>query len=186
MPARLKTEFAAKVRPALQKRLGVANLHALPRLQKITVSCGVGKAKENKKYMETAVEILGRITGQKAVVTKARTAVAQFKVREGMPVGAKVTLRGARAWEFLDRLISVVIPRIRDFRGLPRAFDGRGNYSMGLAEQSVFPELDGELVESPQGMNITLSFSGGSDEASAAFLEELHFPFRRPEEARHG
>lgn len=182
---RLKDLYQSTVRQALSKRLGIANPHALPRLQKITVSCGVGKAKENKKYMETAVEILGRITGQKAVVTLAKTAVAQFKVREGMPVGAKVTLRGARAWEFLDRLISVVIPRIRDFRGLPRGFDGHGNYNMGLAEQSVFPEVDGELVESPQGMNITMTFTGGSDEGSAALLEELHFPFRR-EEARRG
>jgi large subunit ribosomal protein L5 len=183
---RLRELFKKEVRPALAKSLGVSNLHALPTLEKITVSCGVGKAKENKKHMENAVEILGRITGQKAIVTKSKTAVAQFHLREGMPIGCKVTLRGARAWEFLDRLISVVIPRIRDFRGLPRTFDGRGNYSMGLAEQTVFPEVDGELIESPQGMNITMTIRGGDDKASAAFLEAFHFPFRRPEEARHG
>jgi large subunit ribosomal protein L5 len=184
--ARLREIYRTQARPALAKRLGTDNPHALPSLEKITVSCGVGKAKENKKHMETAVAILTRITGQKPVVTNAKTAVAQFKVREGMAVGCKVTLRGARAWEFLDRLIQVVIPRIRDFRGLPRVFDGRGGYSMGLSEQSVFPELDGELVESPQGMNIALTIRGGSDDASAAFLEELHFPFRREEAVRHG
>ena len=184
--ARLRELYHKQVLPALAKRLGTNNALALPALQKITISCGVGKAKENKKYLETAVDILGRISGQKAVVTKSKTAVAQFKLREDMPIGAKVTLRGARAWEFLDRLIHVVIPRIRDFRGLPKKFDGRGNYSMGLSEQSVFPEVDGELVESPQGMNITMTIRGGSDAGSAAFLEELHFPFRREEDARHG
>ena len=184
--SRLRELFAKEVRPALAKRLGITNVNAIPALQKITVSCGVGKAKENKKFMETAVEILTRITGQKAVVTLSKTSVAQFKLRENMPIGAKVTLRGPRAWEFLDRLISVVIPRIRDFRGLSRTFDGHGNYSMGLAEQTVFPEVDGELIESPQGMNITMTFRGGSDAHSAAFLEAFHFPFRRPEEARHG
>lgn len=184
--ARLREVYKSKVVPALSKRLGASNPLALPALQKITVSCGVGKAKENKKYLETAVDILGRITGQKAVITKSKVAVAQFKLREDMAIGCKVTLRGARAWEFLDRLIHVVIPRIRDFRGLSKKFDGRGNYSMGLAEQSVFPEVDGELVESPQGMNITMTFRGDSDAGSAAFLEGLHFPFRRAEEARHG
>jgi large subunit ribosomal protein L5 len=183
---RLRELFRTEVRPALSKGLGVSNVHALPALEKITISMGVGKAKENKKHMENAVAILERISGQKAVVTKSKTAVAQFHLREGMPIGCKVTLRGTRAWEFLDRLISVVIPRIRDFRGLPRTFDGHGNYSMGLAEQTVFPEVDGELIESPQGMNITMTFRGGDDKKSAAFLEAFHFPFRRPEEARHG
>lgn len=182
----LRNEYRTRIRPALAKRLGLDNVHALPDLQKITVSCGVGKAKENKKHLEVAVDILGRITGQKAVVTKARNAVANFKVREDMPIGCKVTLRGDRAWEFLERLIHVVIPRIRDFRGLDRKFDGRGNYSMGLAEQNVFPELEADLLESPQGMNITMTIRGGSDEASAAFLEELRFPFRREEDERRG
>jgi large subunit ribosomal protein L5 len=183
---RLRDDYKSRVRPALSKRLGIGNAHALPDLEKITVSCGVGKAKENKKHLDVAVDILGRITGQKAVTTKAKQAVANFKVREDMPIGAKVTLRGARAWDFLERMIHVVIPRIRDFRGLPKKFDGRGNYSMGLAEQSVFPEVEGELTESPQGMNITMTISGGSDESSAAFLEELRWPFRREEDERHG
>jgi large subunit ribosomal protein L5 len=184
--ARLREVYRKDVRPALAKRLGVSNPNALPTLDKITVSMGVGKAKENKKHMENAVAILARITGQKAVVTKSKVAVAQFHLREGMPVGCKVTLRGTRAWEFLDRLITVVIPRIRDFRGLPRTFDGHGNYSMGLAEQTVFPEVDGELIESPQGMNITMTFRRATDQGSAAFLEAFHFPFQRPEDARHG
>jgi large subunit ribosomal protein L5 len=183
---RLRDDYRTRVRPALSKRLGIQNVNALPDLRKITISCGVGKAKENKKHLEVAVDILGRISGQKAVTTVAKNAVANFKLREGMPIGAKVTLRGERAWEFLERLIHVVIPRIRDFRGLNKKFDGRGNYSMGLAEQSVFPEIEGELTESPQGMNITMTISGGSDEASAAFLEELRFPFRREEDERHG
>lgn len=184
--ARLKDLFRSEIRPALAERLGIKNVNAVPALEKITVSCGVGKAKENKKHMENAVAILSRITGQKALVTKSKAAVAQFHLREDMAIGCKVTLRGTRAWEFLDRLISVVIPRIRDFRGLPKTFDGRGNYSMGLAEQTVFPEVDGELTESPQGMNITMTFRKATDAGAAAFLEALHFPFRRPEEARHG
>jgi large subunit ribosomal protein L5 len=179
--ARLQQLYDTQVRDRLQKRLGIQNRHAIPNLRKITVSCGVGKAKDNKKYLETATEILTRITGQKAVVTRSKTSIAQFKLREGMPIGAKVTLRGARAWEFLDRLIAVVIPRIRDFRGLKRSFDGHGNYNMGLAEQSVFPEVDADLLESPQGMNIAITISGDNDGASAAFLEEFQFPFRREE-----
>jgi large subunit ribosomal protein L5 len=170
-----------EVREKLKKRLGISNDLALPRLRKITLSCGVGKAKDNKKYLENAVEILTRVAGQRAVVTKARVSIAQFKLREGMKVGTKVTLRGVRAYEFLDRLISVVIPRIRDFRGLRPNFDGRGNFNMGLAEQSVFPEIDSDLLDSPQGMNIAITISGGSDEGSRALLEEFGFPFRREE-----
>ena len=181
MPARLREHYRTHVRAALAKRLGASNALALPRLVKVTVSCGVGKAKENKKALETAVNILTRITGQKAVATLSKKSVAQFKLREGMPIGAMVTLRGDRAYEFLDRLINVVIPRIRDFRGLPRRLDGRGNYNMGLAEQTVFPEVDGELVDTPQGMNIAICMTGGSDDASAALLEEFSFPFRREE-----
>jgi large subunit ribosomal protein L5 len=179
--ARLRKLYDSEIRARLQERLGIENRHALPQLRKITVSCGVGKAKDNKKFLEIATEILTRITGQKAVVTRSRVSIAQFKLREDMPIGAKVTLRGDRAWEFFDRLIAVVIPRIRDFRGLKRSFDGHGNYNMGLGEQSVFPEVDNELLESPQGMNIAITISGDSDEASAAFLEEFHFPFRREE-----
>jgi large subunit ribosomal protein L5 len=184
--ARLRDQYYKNVRGRLQERLHLPNAMAVPRLQKITVSCGVGKGKENKKLFEYATNILTRITGQKSIVTKAKKSVAQFKLREGMNIGAMVTLRGARAYEFLDRLIQVVIPRIRDFRGLSRKFDGRGNYNMGLAEQSVFPEVDGELLEQPQGMNISISISGGSDERSLALLEEFNFPFRPAQEAKVG
>jgi large subunit ribosomal protein L5 len=154
---------------------------ALPRLEKITLSCGVGRAKDNKKVLQDAVEILTRVAGQRAVATKAKRPIAQFKLRAGMPIGAMVTLRGDRAYEFLDRLISVVIPRIRDFRGLPRKADHDGNYNMGIAEQSVFPEVGTDLLESPQGMNIAITIKNGRDGAGEALLEEFRFPFRRDE-----
>jgi len=179
--ARLRTLYEEKVKPALREKLGTQNEMALPRLEKITVSCGVGAAKDNKKLLQNTVEILTRITGQKAVVTLARKPIAQFKLREGMPVGAMVTLRGERAWEFLDRLISVVIPRIRDFRGLRRRFDHHGNYNMGIAEQSVFPEVSTELLEFTQGMNIAITIRNGSNGAGEALLEGFGFPFRREE-----
>ena len=142
----------------------------------------MGKAKDNKKLLQDAVEIVTRVTGQKTVVTKARRPIAQFKLREGMPVGCMVTLRGDRAFEFLDRLISVVIPRIRDFRGLPRRADGQGNYNMGIVEQSVFPEIGTDLLESPQGMNIAITIRNGANGAGMALLEAYSFPFRREEE----
>ena len=180
--ARLRTMYESEVKPKLKERLGLENEMALPRLEKITLSCGVGGAKDNKKLLQDALEILTKITGQKAVVTKARRPIAQFKLREGMPVGAIVTLRGDLAYEFLDRLISVVIPRIRDFRGLPRKVDGQGNYNMGIAEQSVFPELGTDLLETPQGMNIAITIRNGGSGAGLALLEEFDFPFRREEE----
>ena len=179
---RLRTMYQTDVKAKLKERLGLDNEMALPRLEKITVSCGVGKAKDNKKLLQDAVEILNRVTGQKSVITKARRPIAQFKLREGMPVGCMVTLRGDRAWEFLDRLISVVIPRIRDFRGLPRKVDGHGNYNMGIAEQSVFPEIGTDLLESPQGMNIAITIRNGENGAGVALLEAFSFPFRREEE----
>jgi large subunit ribosomal protein L5 len=184
MPARLQERCAKEVRPRLKERLKLRNDLQVPRLQKITLSMGVGGAVENKKLLETAAASLTRIAGQKAVVTLARKSVSQWKVREGMPIGAKVTLRGARAYEFLDRLISVVIPRIRDFRGLPKRLDGRGNYNLGLAEQTVFPEID--PTEAAQGLNISIAFSGGDDAAATALLEEFGFPFARPEEKGRG
>ena len=185
--ARLIEKYRTEIRPRLRARLGAKSDLAVPRVQKITLSMGVGKAVENKKLVEHATANLSQIAGQKAVVTLAKKSVSQWKVREGMPIGAKVTLRGARAYEFLDRLISVVIPRIRDFRGLPRAFDGRGNYSMGLAEQTVFPEIDLEKTEGiVQGLNITITISGGSDEGGRALLEEFGFPFVRGQEAARG
>ena len=179
--ARLRERYKTEIRPKLKTRLKVENDLALPRLQKITLSMGVGKAAENKKLVETASAQLTQIAGQKAVITLAKKSVSQWKVREGMPIGAKVTLRGARAYEFLDRLISVVIPRIRDFRGLPKKFDGRGSYNMGLAELTVFPEIDLDKVETAQGLNIAISISGGSDAAGRALLEEFGFPFEHEE-----
>lgn len=184
---RLLERYRTEVRPKLKQRLRIDNEFALPRLQKVTLSMGVGKAIDNKKLLDIAVATLTAIAGQKAIVTEAKSSVASWKLREGMAVGAKVTLRGARAYEFLDRLISVVIPRIRDLRGLPRTLDGRGNYSMGLAEATVFPEIDLEKLEGASvGLNITMSFTGGSDEASRALLEELGFPFVREEGVARG
>jgi len=181
MKARLRKLYDEEVRPRLKERLGIANPMALPRLEKITVSAGVGRAKDNKKLLQDAQEILTKVTGQKPVVTRARRPIAQFKLRAGMPVGAMVTLRGDRAYEFLDRLIAVVIPRIRDFRGLPRQVDHQGNYNMGLAEQSVFPEIATDLLETTQGMNIAITIRNGRRGAGEALLEEFGFPFRREE-----
>lgn len=179
--ARLRDQYFSDVRPKLREKLGVTNDNALPRIEKITVSCGVGDAKDNKKLLETAVGILERVTGQKAVQTRARKSIAQFRLRAGMLVGARVTLRGERMYEFLDRLINVVAPRIRDFRGLKRKLDGQGNYNMGLAEQTVFPEVDGDLLETTQGMNIAMTIRSQSDDHSIALLEAYNFPFRREE-----
>jgi large subunit ribosomal protein L5 len=182
--ARLWDQYKQTIRPRLMERLAITNPNAVPRVVKITVSMGLGKAKENKKIFEIAQQILAKVAGQKAVITKARTSVAQFKLRAGMPVGAMVTLRGLRAHEFLDRLICVVIPRIRDFRGLPRKMDGRGNYNLGIAEQSVFPEIEHELLDPVQGMNVSITISGGSDAGSVALLEELNFPLRPDAESK--
>ncbi len=180
--ARLRDQYFETVRPQLMRDLGLENPYAAPRLQKITLSCGVGDAKDNKKLLQNALEILSRVAGQKPVATKARKSIAQFRLRQGMIVGARVTLRGARMYEFLDRLINVITPRIRDFRGLKSKFDGSGNYNMGLVEQSVFPEVDGELLETPQGMNIAMTIRSNSDDHSKALLSAFNFPFRRAEE----
>ncbi|MDH3590715.1 MAG: 50S ribosomal protein L5 [Planctomycetota bacterium] len=182
--ARLMEKYRAEVRPNLKESYGYDNVHAVPELRKITLNMGIGKARDNPKHLEEAMRDLGRITGQKAVVTRARKSIAQFHLREGYPVGCRVTLRGKRMWEFLDRLISVTIPRIRDFRGLKDKLDGRGNYSMGLNDQIVFPEVNADNVEHQQGMNIIMTFSGGRDEVSRDLLKQLGFPFRRPEDDR--
>jgi large subunit ribosomal protein L5 len=177
---RLRQRYAESVRTKLRTHFQLANVHQVPCLRKITVNMGVGKAIENRKRLDQAVEHLTAITGQKPKVTVARRSEANFKLREGQAIGAKVDLRGSRMYEFLDRLISVVIPRIRDFRGIPRnSFDGRGNFSMGLAEQSLFPELPLDKVEFTQGMDITMVISGGSDEMSLELLSELGMPFKR-------
>ncbi|MSR74536.1 MAG: 50S ribosomal protein L5 [Planctomycetes bacterium] len=177
---RMRELYAGTVRTKLREQFKLPNIHQVPGLRKITVNMGVGKALENRKRLDQALEHLGVITGQKPKVCSARRSEASFKLREGQAIGAKVDLRGPRMYEFLDRLISVVIPRIRDFRGISRdSFDGRGNFSMGLSEQSLFPELPLDKVEFTQGMDITIVMSGGSDEMSLQLLSELGMPFKR-------
>ena len=179
---RFLVKYRDEVVPVLREKFGYTNPMQLPRMTKISINMGIGKARENPKHLEDAARDLGTISGQKAVVTTARRSIAQFHLREGYPVGCRVTLRGRRMYEFLDRLISVAVPRIRDFRGLPDRLDGRGNYSMGLNDQVVFPEVNADRVESPRGMTITMTISGGREEAIAELLEEFGLPFRRKEE----
>ena len=176
---RLQEIYREKVMPSLMERFGIENPMAVPRIDKISVNMGVGRAVENRKFLDDAAQDLSRITGQKPKTTRALRSVSGFKLREGNPIGCMVTLRGRKMYEFLDRLISIVIPRIRDFRGLsPRAFDGRGNYSMGLSEQIVFPEIDLDKVEHTQGMNVTITVRNGTDEMSHELLRGLGMPFR--------
>lgn len=182
---RLKETYNEKVAPALKEQLGVANVMQIPRLEKIVVNMGVGEAVADRRQIESAMEELSLITGQKPRLNKSRRSVAGFKVREGMPVGASVTLRGSRMWEFFDRLLAVSIPRIRDFRGLnPRSFDGRGNYTFGVTEQLIFPEIDFDRVSSVRGMDITICTSANDDAAAKALLEAFGFPFRKQQEAQ--
>ena len=177
--ARLFEKYREEIMAALMERFGIENRLAVPKIEKVTVNMGVGRATENRKFLDDATRDLTLITGQKPKMTVSRRSVAGFKVREGNPVGCAVTLRGKRMYEFLDRLISIVIPRIRDFRGLsPRAFDGRGNYSMGLSEQIVFPEIDLDSVEHTQGMNVTITVKNATDEMSFELLRGLGMPFR--------
>ncbi|MEX0979245.1 MAG: 50S ribosomal protein L5 [Pirellulales bacterium] len=182
---RLWEKYAKEIRPALAKKLGRDNAHALPRLDKIVVNMGVGSAVAEKKHIEDATAALAQITGQKPLVTKSRKAIANFRLREDMPIGCKVTLRGLRMYEFLDRLISLALPRVRDFRGLnPNAFDGHGNYSLGLSEQLVFPELNPDKFLRTQGMNVTLVItSSKSDDESRELLRGFGMPFRTEEPA---
>ena len=179
--ARLMEKYRQAVRPLLMKEFGYDNTLAVPRLEKISINMGIGKARENRKLLDDALRDLGTIAGQRPVVTKARKSIAQFHIREGYPVGCRVTLRGKRMYEFLDRLVSIAIPRIRDFRGLKEKLDGRGSYSIGLGDQIVFPEVNPDNVEQFQGMNITITITGGRDDVSRRLLEELGVPFRRPE-----
>ena len=184
--ARLLDAYKNQVAPELMKQLGCKNRLAVPRLLKITVNMGVGKATENKKRMEDAVRDLATITGQKPLITRAKKSVSAFKLRQGQEIGCKVTLRGKRMYEFLDRLISLAAPRIRDFRGFnDKAFDGRGNYTLGLAEQTVFPDINLDKQEFVQGMDITFTISGASDDASRELLKRLGLPFRREEGKAH-
>lgn len=176
---RLREKYEQEILPQLAEQLGRKNRLSLPRLEKIVVNMGVGSAISDKKHMEEAVSALGEITGQKPLVCSARKSVANFRLRQGMDIGCKVTLRGARMYEFLDRLISLALPRVRDFRGLnPKGFDGNGNYSLGLSEQLVFPELNPDKYTRPQGMNITLCTSVSSNEEARELLRALGMPFR--------
>ncbi len=178
--ARLKTRYIEEIRPQLVERFGYSTPMQAPKIEKVTVNMGVGEAKQDSKMLEAASEQLGMITGQKPSVRRARKSIAQFKVREGMPVGLAVTLRSERKYEFLDRLMSIAIPRIRDFRGLnPRAFDGRGNYSIGVREQIIFPEVDYDEIDQVRGLDITITTSAASDEEAFALLEALGMPFSR-------
>ena len=181
---RLKTKYETEIREVLRSQLGVQNVMEIPKLEKIVVNMGVGKATQQPSLLESAVADLTAITGQKPIVTKSKTSIASFKLRENQAIGCKVTLRGDRMWEFFDRLVAVAIPRIRDFRGLPAwSWDGRGNYTFGLSEQTMFPEIEYDKVDSPQGMDITIVTTATTDEAGKALLDAFGFPFKRGKEA---
>jgi large subunit ribosomal protein L5 len=178
--SRLKALYNSDVKLSLKEELNSPNVMAVPRVTKITLNMGVGEALADKKILENAVNELTQIAGQKPVITKARKSVAGFKVREGWPIGCKVTLRGDRMWEFLDRLVDVAIPRIRDFRGLnPKSFDGRGNYSMGVKEQIIFPEIDYDKVDTLRGLDITITTTAKTNDEGRALLSALQFPFKK-------
>jgi large subunit ribosomal protein L5 len=178
--ARLKTRYLEEIRPALMERFGYSSIMQVPRIEKITLNMGVGEAKQDSRMLEAATEQLATIAGQKPNIRRARKSIAAFKLREGMPVGLSVTLRAERAYEFLDRLMSIAIPRIRDFRGLPRkSFDGRGNYSMGVREQIIFPEIDYDAIDQVRGLDITITTSAQTDEEAEALLEAFGMPFTR-------
>ncbi|MGB7350624.1 MAG: 50S ribosomal protein L5 [Candidatus Acidiferrales bacterium] len=177
--SRLHERYRKDAMPALSKRFGYANTMAVPRLKKITVNIGMGEASQNIKLLDVAVQELGQITGQKPVVTRAKKSIANFKIRKGMPIGCMVTLRGERMYEFLDRLSNIVLPRVRDFKGLPgNSFDGRGNYTLGLKDQLVFPEIDYTRVDKIKGLNITLTTTAKSDEEGRELLKLMGVPFR--------
>ncbi len=176
---RLKTRYREEILPALQSEFEIANVMQVPGLVKIVVNMGVGEAARDSKLIEGAIKDLTAITGQKPMVTRARKSIAQFKLREGMPIGAHVTLRGDRMWEFLDRLLSLALPRIRDFRGLsPKQFDGRGNYTFGLTEQVMFHEIDQDKLDRSRGMDITVVTTATTDDEGRALLKQLGFPFK--------
>src|SRR3712207_2057959 len=178
--ARLKDRYREEILPALMQRLGYSSLMQVPEVEKVVLNMGVGEAKQDSKMLDAAQEQLATIAGQKPNIRRARKSIAQFKVREGMPVGVSVTLRGERAYEFLDRLMSVAVPRIRDFRGLnPRSFDGRGNYSIGVREQIIFPEIDYDAIDQVRGLDITIVTSGQNDAEAFALLELFGMPFAR-------
>jgi large subunit ribosomal protein L5 len=177
--SRLKDRYLKDVVPALRKEFGYSNPMAVPKIEKIVVNMGIGEATQNAKLVDTGAEELGRVTGQKAVTTRAKKSIAAFKVRQGMPIGAMVTLRGQRMYEFLDRLVSIALPRVRDFKGVsPRGFDGRGNYTLGLKDQLIFPEIDYMKVDKARGMNISLVTTAKTDEEARKLLQLMGVPFR--------
>ena len=183
--ARLKRQYDREVRPELKERFQFSSIMETPRIEKITVNMGVGEAKTNAKALDSAVEELTTITGQRAQITRAKKSIAGFKIREGMPIGAKATLRGVRMYEFLDRLVSIALPRIRDFRGLsPRSFDGRGNYSIGIREQIIFPEISYDDVQEIRGLDVVITTSARTDEVGLALLRGLGLPFRTEDQDR--
>ena len=182
---RMKAKYNDEVKQQLLADLGLPNVMMVPKLEKIVVNMGVGEALQNSKNLTNAVEDLGTITGQKPVITKAKKSIASFKLREGNAIGAKVTLRGDMMWEFFDRLVSLAIPRIRDFRGLsPRSFDGRGNYTFGLNEQLMFPEIDYDKIDVTRGMDVTIVTTANTNEQGKALLDAFSFPFRREGQAQ--
>ena len=177
--ARLKDRYDEEIAPALKERFGIENPMRIPRLEKIVVNMGVGEASQNSRALDGAMEDLAKITGQKAQMRRARKSIASFKIREGMPVGARVTLRGERMWEFLDRLVSVALPRVRDFRGInPNAFDGHGNYALGLREQLIFPEISYDAIDTTRGLDVAVVTTTESDEEARELLRLLGMPFR--------
>jgi large subunit ribosomal protein L5 len=179
MEPRLKTHYEKHVRPKLHEEFRFTNPHQVPRLVKVVLNVGVGSASKDQKYLESVVEELGIITGQKALVNRARTSISNFGLREGMPVGVSVTLRREKMWHFVDRLVSTAMPRVRDFRGLQtRSFDGRGNYTMGIREQIIFPEINYDRVKKIHGMDVTIVTTTNKDDEALALLRELGFPFR--------
>ena len=180
MAARLRETYKNNVFPALMDQFKYSNVMEVPKLEKVTINMGLGEAKENAKIMESAVEEISLITGQRPIVTKARKSIANFKVRQGMPVGAKVTLRGDNMYEFVDKLFNIALPRVRDFKGVSRnSFDGRGNYSMGIKEQLIFPEINYDKVDTIKGMNIVFTTTAKTDEEAAALLAGLGLPFEK-------
>jgi large subunit ribosomal protein L5 len=179
MAARFKDKYLTEIRPAIAKELGITNAMAIPRLEKIVVNMGLGEATQNVKIMDPLVADLASIAGQKPIVTKAKKSIAQFKVREGMPIGAMVTLRGDKMYEFLDRLITIALPRVRDFRGVSsKSFDGRGNYTLGLRDQLIFAEIDYAKVDKIKGMNVTIVTTAADDNGARALLKGFGIPFR--------
>lgn len=178
--ARLKEKYASEIAPALMSKFGYKSVMQIPKLDKVVINVGCGEARDNPKVLEAIVGDLGKITGQKAIICRAKKSVANFKLREGMPIGVRVTLRKDAMWDFLDKLMNFAMPRVRDFRGIPdRGFDGRGNFTLGIKEHTIFPEMESDRVENPVGMNITIVTSATTDKESKLMLEQLGMPFRK-------